>query len=77
MFGGKIKIKSTKGDLDISIPEGIQDGHKIKLTGYVIYLINNNKCNLFLKGVEREASKESGDHFVIIRISIPKKLSPE
>ncbi|EAR89723.2 DnaJ carboxy-terminal domain protein (macronuclear) [Tetrahymena thermophila SB210] len=38
ILGGKIQVKTTKGDVEINIPAGVQDGHKLKIVGYVIQI---------------------------------------
>ncbi|KAL4510935.1 hypothetical protein ABPG73_008013 [Tetrahymena malaccensis] len=62
ILGGKVQVKTTKGDVEISIPAGVQDGHKLKILGY---------------GVQRDNQKESGDQYVTLNVKIPKKVSVE
>jgi DnaJ-class molecular chaperone with C-terminal Zn finger domain len=37
VLGGKVKIKTLYGDVDIPIEKGTQNGDKKKLSGYVYF----------------------------------------
>ncbi|KTG45230.1 hypothetical protein cypCar_00013302 [Cyprinus carpio] len=60
ILGGTARAQGLYSTIDIAIPPGIQTDHKIRLEG---------------KGIPRVNSFGYGDHFVYIKIKIPKKLT--
>ncbi|XDV22191.1 hypothetical protein PO909_027141 [Leuciscus waleckii] len=60
ILGGTARAQGLYSSIDIAIPPGIQTDHKIKLAG---------------KGIPRLNSFGYGDHYVYIKIKIPKKLT--
>src|SRR3990167_1566771 len=61
-LGTVCEIETIDGDVKIRIPAGTQPGTQIRLRG---------------KGVPHVSGHGRGDHYVIIRIKIPSKLSRE
>lgn len=59
-LGCKKEIPTIYGKVDLSIPAGTQNGHKLRLRG---------------KGVENVSSKRKGDMFVVVNVKIPEKLT--
>ncbi|XP_016105894.1 dnaJ homolog subfamily A member 3, mitochondrial-like [Sinocyclocheilus grahami] len=57
ILGGTARAQGLYSTIDIAIPPGIQTDHKIRLAG---------------KGIPRVNSFGYGDHFVYIKIKIPK-----
>jgi molecular chaperone DnaJ len=62
VLGTKIDVPTLYGNVKLSIPSGSQSGDKHRLKG---------------KGVENVRSKRKGDMYIVLNISIPKKLSKE
>lgn len=62
VLGAKKEIPTLYGNVDITIPSGIQNGNKMRLRG---------------KGVENVNTKRKGDMYVITKIIIPEKLTRE
>jgi molecular chaperone DnaJ len=60
ILGDKIKVSTIHGPVNLKIPEGTQSGTTFKLSS---------------KGVPKLRGSGKGDHFVKIRVKIPKKLS--
>src|SRR3989338_6526111 len=56
------EINTIDGSVKIKIPSGTQPGTQIRLRG---------------KGIKHVSSNQHGDHYVIIRIYVPSKLSRE
>lgn len=61
-LGTVTEIETIDGNVRIRIPSGTQPGTQIRLRG---------------KGVKHISSSVKGDHYVIIRLQIPTKLSKE
>ena len=59
IMGAKKTIKTVQGDVKIEIPEGTQNGDKVKLKG---------------KGIDDEKYGKKGDTYLIYNIIIPTKL---
>ncbi|MEK9146658.1 MAG: DnaJ C-terminal domain-containing protein [Patescibacteria group bacterium] len=59
-LGTVAEIETIEGSVKIRIPAGTQPGTQIRLRG---------------KGVRRVSAHGQGDHYVIIRIKVPSKLS--
>ncbi len=60
VLGGKIKIQTLDGNIELKIPEGTSHGSIFKLRG---------------KGVYHLESSKRGDHLAKIKIKIPKHLT--
>lgn len=60
ILGTTITVPTLHGDVTLKIPEGTQPGQVFRLKG---------------KGVPKLNTTRMGDHFVTVRIEIPKKLS--
>lgn len=60
ILGDEIEVETVHGKKKMGIPAGVEDGKKIRLKGL---------------GVPRLNSDETGDHFVHVRVEMPKKLS--
>uniref|UniRef100_A0AAR2J6Y9 DnaJ homolog subfamily A member 3, mitochondrial n=2 Tax=Pygocentrus nattereri TaxID=42514 RepID=A0AAR2J6Y9_PYGNA len=60
ILGGTVRAQGLYGSIDIPIPPGIQTDQKIRLAS---------------KGIARLNSYSYGDHYVHIKIKVPKKLS--
>ena len=61
-LGAKKEIPTLYGNVDLTIPAGIQNGEKMRLRG---------------KGIENVNTKRKGDMYVITKIVIPEKLTRE
>src|SRR4030042_2673568 len=59
-LGGVFEIETVDGLVKIRIPGGTQPGTQIRLRG---------------KGVKRVSGHGQGDHYVIIRVKVPSKLT--
>ena len=59
IMGTKKTIKTVQGDVKIEIPEGTQNGDKVKLKG---------------KGIDDEKYGKKGDTYLIYNVIIPTKL---
>jgi DnaJ-class molecular chaperone len=59
-IGGEIEVETIDGNLKIRIPAGTQPGILIRLSG---------------KGVQHVRGSGKGDHYVKIKVTVPKKLS--
>ena len=63
VLGGKWRIATMKGYMNISIPAGTQPGEKLKLSGLGM-------------PVYKSSPKRFGDLYLSVQVKIPKKLSP-
>jgi DnaJ-class molecular chaperone len=59
-LGGEVAIPTIDGDVKIRIPQGTQPETMIRLAG---------------RGVKRVQGSGRGDHYVKIKVTVPKKLS--
>ena len=59
IMGAKKTIKTVQGEVKIEIPEGTQNGDKVKLKG---------------KGIDDEKYGKKGDTYIIYNVIIPTKL---
>lgn len=59
IMGAKKTIKTVQGEVKIEIPEGTQNGDKVKLKG---------------KGIDDEKYGKKGDTYIIYNVVIPTKL---
>lgn len=62
ILGGAIVVPTVHGDITLRVPEGTQPGQVFRLKG---------------KGLPDLGSARMGDHYVSVRVEIPKKLSRE
>lgn len=62
VLGCKKEIPTLYGKVDLTIPAGTQNGHKLRLKS---------------KGVENVISKRKGDMYVLVKVIIPDKLTKE
>lgn len=62
MLGGKQKIKTFTGEVNINIPEGTQNGKNLRLKG---------------KGMPNYGKSSFGDLIVKLKVQLPKKISKE
>jgi molecular chaperone DnaJ len=62
LLGGKINIPTIDGEVELTVPAGVQPGEKRVLRG---------------KGVPKLKRTGSGDHWITFSISIPKSLTQE
>ncbi|KAI4879041.1 hypothetical protein NFI96_020701 [Prochilodus magdalenae] len=60
VLGGTARAQGLYGSIDFTIPPGIQSDQKIRLTS---------------KGIARMNSYSYGDHYVHIKVKVPKKLT--
>ncbi|HSX18565.1 MAG TPA: DnaJ C-terminal domain-containing protein [Candidatus Saccharimonadales bacterium] len=59
-LGTTLDVETVYGPVTIRIPAGTQPGTQVRLRG---------------KGVKRPSNRGQGDHYVIIRLKVPTKLS--
>ncbi|XP_019850859.1 PREDICTED: dnaJ homolog subfamily A member 3, mitochondrial-like isoform X1 [Amphimedon queenslandica] len=62
VLGGVAKTPGLNGTLDLKIPAGIQSHHRLRLSG---------------RGIPRLNGYGNGDHYIHIRIKVPKNLTSE
>lgn len=62
VLGGQIKVQGIYGDLFLKVPPGTSSHTNFKFSG---------------KGIRRSSGYGFGDHYVDIKIDVPKNLSPE
>jgi len=62
MLGGKQKIKTFTGEVNISIPEGTQNGKNLRLKG---------------KGMPKYDKSDFGDLIIKLNVQLPKQLNQE
>jgi molecular chaperone DnaJ len=60
VMGDEIPVKTIHGDVKLKIPAGTESGQTFKIKDY---------------GVEKTGAGIKGDHYVKIKVDIPKKLS--
>ena len=61
VLGDEITIKTIHGDAIVKIPQGIQNGERITLKNYGVPYLGSNT--------------QRGNHYITIKVSVPKKLS--
>ena len=64
VLGSDIKVKTLYGDIKMKIPSGTQHDEKKKMSNYGIQKLPPN-------------NQHKGNHYVQIKITIPKRLRPE
>lgn len=62
VLGAKIEVPTIDGPVTMTIPKGANSGQKLRLRG---------------KGIQRQGSSERGDQYVILAVSLPKKIDKE
>ncbi len=62
VLGGKVRVPTVDGTVNLTIPPGTQNGQKLRLKG---------------RGAPRLEGYGRGDHYVEVRVSIPKKIDEE
>ena len=62
VLGGHIEVETLDGIIKIAVPEGTEFGQLIRIKG---------------KGIQHLEGSSRGDHYVKIKIRVPKKLSRE
>jgi molecular chaperone DnaJ len=62
VLGDKIEVPTLDGNLMVAVPEGVESGQLIRLKG---------------RGIAQLGRSGRGDHYVRIKIRVPKKLSKE
>ncbi|MFA6105205.1 MAG: molecular chaperone DnaJ [Patescibacteria group bacterium] len=60
VIGATVKVETIDGQLEIKIPEGTESGQLIRLKGH---------------GVQEVGGRGRGDHYVRVKIIVPKKIS--
>ncbi|KAF5384670.1 hypothetical protein D9757_006209 [Collybiopsis confluens] len=60
LLGGRVRVPTLDGDVDVRVPSGTQPGEEMKLRG---------------RGVPRVDRNESGDLFVTFAVQLPRSLS--
>ena len=60
VLGANVTIETIDGDLEIKIPEGTESGQLIRLKG---------------RGIQEVGGRGRGDHYVRIKIIVPKKIN--
>ena len=63
VLGDTVKIKTIHGALDTKIPAGIQNGDRITIKGQGVPYLGSDT--------------QKGNHYVTIRVEVPKKLSSQ
>ncbi|MCR4324622.1 MAG: DnaJ domain-containing protein [Candidatus Curtissbacteria bacterium] len=61
-LGTEAKIETVDGNVKIRVPAGTQPGTQIRLKG---------------QGIKRVSGPAKGDHYVIVRLKVPTRLSKE
>jgi molecular chaperone DnaJ len=59
-LGAEIEIETIDGPLKVNVPEGTESGQLIRLRG---------------KGIAEIGGRGRGDHYLRVKIKVPKKLS--
>jgi molecular chaperone DnaJ len=62
VLGGKLKVPTIDGELEIAVEPGTESGRVVRLQG---------------KGVPRLESGGRGDHYLTLVVRVPARLSPE
>lgn len=60
ILGGTVEVETVQGSATVQVPEGMQPGQVFRLRG---------------KGLPVLGSSRLGDHYVVLNVEIPKKLS--
>jgi curved DNA-binding protein len=59
-LGAKVPVKTLDGEVSLSVPAGSQGGQRMRLRG---------------RGFHKDKTATRGDHFVTLRVAVPKNLS--
>lgn len=62
VLGGKVQVPTVDGMVNMTIPPGTQNGQKLRLKG---------------RGAPRLRGSGRGDHYVEVRVLIPRKIDEE
>jgi molecular chaperone DnaJ len=62
VLGGKVQVSTVDGGVNMTIPPGTQNGQKLRLKG---------------RGAPHLKGSGRGDHYVEVRVLIPKKIDEE
>lgn len=63
ILGGKVEVTTIEGKrVKVDVPQGVQPGHQVTLSGEGFYFMNSNK---------------KGDHIITIKIVVPKHISSQ
>lgn len=62
VLGGKVRVPTVDGMVNMTIPPGTQNGQKLRLKG---------------RGAPRLRGSGRGDHYVEVRVLIPRKIDGE
>lgn len=60
VLGGKLNTQTIHGEVSVTVPPGTQPGAKLRLKR---------------KGIHNKAAGRTGDHQVLLRVTIPRKLT--
>lgn len=60
VLGATVRVQTIDGELDVKIPEGTESGQLIRLKGH---------------GIKEIGGRDKGDHYVRVKIIVPKKIS--
>ncbi len=61
-LGAKVRVPTVDGMIQLTIPSGTQGGQKLRIKG---------------KGVPHLRGGGRGDQFVVVKITVPKKIDPQ
>jgi DnaJ-class molecular chaperone len=61
MLGAKVEIPTLDGPTVLTVPPGASSGTKLRLKG---------------KGIENARTQTRGDQYVVVKVAVPKSLSP-
>lgn len=62
VLGSKVQVHTVDGMLNLTVPQGTQNGQKLRLKG---------------RGAPRLRKSGRGDHYVEVRVLIPRKIDEE
>jgi len=64
VLGSEIKVRTLYGDVKMKVPAGTQHDERKKMSNYGVNKLPPNHHN-------------KGNHYVTIKVVVPKKLSPD
>jgi DnaJ-class molecular chaperone len=62
LLGGRIEVRTVHGPVIVTVPEGSNSGTKLRLKG---------------RGLQRVGSTTRGDHYVSLKVMLPRKADPD
>lgn len=62
LLGGRIEVRTVHGPVIVTVPEGSNSGTKLRLKG---------------RGLQRVGSTTRGDHYVTLKVMLPRKADPD